>query len=380
MLAHGDAVTSHGESSTQELPQVEATCLIIPASHLSWHRLQLPKMAASRWKAALNGLLEDRLLDPPEAFHFALEPGFQAGNPQAQWVAACHRQVLQGLLTRLQEAGRTVVRILPEIVPTDTTCAWAHEQDQQPWLSMSGPMGVWSCPLSTETSLQNLRSWLESSPPSEVSSTPNCAALAERHFPDWTWTVEPWPSQWLRSAATAWNLAQFDVRLSAPNRRRASVGQWVELLLKDPAASSMRWALGALVAVQLTGLNLVALQERRTLSGLELEMHELLNKAAPGTGLVLDAPRQLERVWQQTRSGHGTPSGSDPESLLQALDRALSRLPMRVVRLEYQPVRSVVGLSDPTAGWVERINQGLAGSGWKAQAQGSDLLMTWSAQ
>ncbi len=377
--ASGDTVTAQGESSTQELPADESICLIVPARRMSWHRLTIPKIGAPRLQAALNGLLEDRLLDPPEELHFALEPAFKPGQPHPQWVAACDRQTLQHSLNHLQDAGRNVVRILPEIVPTASVCVLAHEQDQEPWLSVSGPSGVWSQPLPREGSVHDLRSWLGSSAPLECRSTPACAALVEQHFSDWSWAIETPASQWLRSSSTAWNLAQFDMRLSAQNRRNASLRQWGRQLISDPAWSSTRWGMGALLTVQIVGLNLVAWQERREIHYLEESIQQLLVKTAPDTRLVLDAPRQMEQALLQARAGNGTPSGSDPESLLQALDRGMSGMPVRLVRLEYNPNRTVVGLSGSGVALAERINQRLSGSGWKAQSQGNDLLMTWSA-
>ena len=51
----------------------------------------------------LEGLLEDRLLDEPEALHFALQPHVR--SPGTAWVATCERAWLASHLQALDEAG-----------------------------------------------------------------------------------------------------------------------------------------------------------------------------------------------------------------------------------------------------------------------------------
>ena len=69
---------------------------IAPASALSWHQVELPKgtnARSPRLRAVLEGLLEDKLLDEPEALHFALAPNAPATGPV--WVAVCDRAWLR---------------------------------------------------------------------------------------------------------------------------------------------------------------------------------------------------------------------------------------------------------------------------------------------
>ena len=69
------------------------------------------------------------------------------------------------------------------------------------------------------------------------------------------------PERWLQSLRQGWNLAQFDLKLSASQRR----GKWLprawRTLARDPAWRPVRWSLGALLGLQLLGLNLLAWQE-----------------------------------------------------------------------------------------------------------------------
>jgi general secretion pathway protein L len=78
------------------------TVVLVPALALSWHRVTLPEGRAkqpARWLPALQGVLEDRLLDDPAQLHMALQPGW-AKLPQP-WVAVCDRTWLSAHLQAL---------------------------------------------------------------------------------------------------------------------------------------------------------------------------------------------------------------------------------------------------------------------------------------
>eukprot|EP01034_Spumella_vulgaris_P029568 gene29568-36638_t len=73
--------------------QTEVVALV-PAGALSWHRVTLPAglhKQASRLQAALQGLLEDALLDDPAQLHLALQAQWK--NTEQPWVAAMGHRV-----------------------------------------------------------------------------------------------------------------------------------------------------------------------------------------------------------------------------------------------------------------------------------------------
>jgi general secretion pathway protein L len=75
----------------------------------------LQDKSQSRLRSVLDGLLEERLLDEPEQLHFAIQPQARAGEPL--WVAACNRDWLHAWLLAVEQAGRVVSRIVPEMEP-----------------------------------------------------------------------------------------------------------------------------------------------------------------------------------------------------------------------------------------------------------------------
>ena len=105
--------------------------VLVPVGQLSWHLLDLPKGTldrnffqegnAQRLRSVLDGLLEDRILDEPAQVHFAIEPGAQTGAPV--WVAACDRTWLTAWLGALEQLGRPVARIVPEMAPPTANAA-----------------------------------------------------------------------------------------------------------------------------------------------------------------------------------------------------------------------------------------------------------------
>ena len=78
--ANGQQVSDHGTCGASLLPTDDDVVLVLPVRAVSWHRLTVPKVAASRLRAVLDGLLEERVLADTTELHFALEPGGRAGQ------------------------------------------------------------------------------------------------------------------------------------------------------------------------------------------------------------------------------------------------------------------------------------------------------------
>ena len=75
-----NTLLSSGSAALNLLPQADKTILVAPAQALSWHQIDLPKVPKARLRAALDGLLEDRLLDDTHAMSFALSPDASTGK------------------------------------------------------------------------------------------------------------------------------------------------------------------------------------------------------------------------------------------------------------------------------------------------------------
>lgn len=371
VLPGADAVTPrHGRGPVSLLPRGQDVVLVLPPLAVSWHAVALPRVPAHRVRAALEGLLEDRLLDEVEQLHFALEPGARPG--QTLWVAACRREPLAAWLALLQEAGQRVVRIVPGLSPLaagDEPRSWAFESGGQAWLARMDARGVVALPLAAvPVATDATGRWLADAP---------VAGAAEAHLQRPV-SVVTWP-QWLqRCTDSPWNLAQFGFSLSAGARRGQRLGQVWQAFWRSPAWRPARLGLVGLLLVQLLGLNLSARLEQRSQAQQRADIDRVLQQTFPSVTLVLDAPVQMQREVERLQRQAGVPDRSDLESLLAALGQALpgnGSLPTPD-RLVYRDGQLRLDGWRVEATRLQGLQDTLAQAGWRLQTDSEGLVLT----
>src|SRR5437868_3337257 len=220
----GEHAARHGAARASLLPLPaqagSETVALVPVSKLSWHRVDLPKGVgprSPRLRAVLEGLLEERLLDEPEALHFALQPQARAEAPA--WVATCEREWLRDALQVLEAAGRPVTRIVPEFAPHAQAALYAMGDPDDAVLVAVTPDGVTPLPLGAAA-----LALLPSLPAdTAVISEPAVAQVAEQvlqHAP----VLQQASERWVRAAQSGWDLAQFDLSSSGGARTMKKIG------------------------------------------------------------------------------------------------------------------------------------------------------------
>ena len=394
----GQYPAEDGESAVALLPRDEELILALPPRAISWHRVPLPRVSGPRLRAALDGLLEDQVLSDVGTLHHALEPGGRPG--QTVWVASTDRARLREWLAALENSGRPVTRIAPllwPVMPAQLPGAsgstrsfamdapgqlhWAHIDGEEAWLASAGALGVSCLPLLRDRPLplqalmpgagenlgttDNLDVWL---------ADPAVTELAERAIGHPFDPVPP--AQWLlRAGQTDWNLAQFDLSLSSGARRGQRWRRAWRQFRSAPQWRAARWGLGALVAVQLLGLNVAAWQERQSLQAKQDAVRDTLTRSFPQVGVVLDAPVQMQREVARLQQASGQLATSDLESLLGAFDQAAGQQPPAPAKLGYEA--GVLRLSGWNGGEepVRAVQQALQGAGWRAQFDGNELAL-----
>jgi general secretion pathway protein L len=391
---NGETVIDSGQSAASLLLRDDDVVLVLPPRVVSWHRMAVPKVGGARLRAVLDGLLEDRLLTDTADMHFALEPGGRAG--QTVWIAACERGWLRGWLQALEAAGRPVARIVPALWPLTPvdgampTLHWAHDEGNQIWLASASPLGVRCTPLGDggpiglgEPALGGLSAaagsvaheLLNADPATtRLLADPAAAGLAERTFNQRFDLIAK--SAWLLQCAQSdWNLAQFDLSLSAGARRGQRLHQTLRRLRSAPDWRPARWGLGALVAVQLLGLNLAAWTERNSLSAKQQAVTQTLQQTFPQVTLVLDGPVQMQRELSRLQQASGQLSGGDLETLLGALAQ---NTPMA------DAAPGSVGFTTGelrAGGWaldeagLKEVQDALERSGWRVRSDGAELTV-----
>ncbi len=368
------------------LPPSRELVLVVPAALLSWHDVDLPKIGAGRWRAALESLLEDKLLVEPDQLHLALEPGARAGRRLK--LVACQRAWLRGALQALAQAGRQVTRIVPEFEP-GPAALHLQGQPERGWLVACTPQSVHALPLGhpLPEALQTAQAVANSllaqasasgapgaspetaaapAPEVPVHAEPSLAAAAERAFGSGAHLVQPGHSLRM-AAASGWNLAQFELTPSTPLAR--SLGRQSRQWLWEPAWRPARWGLAALLLVHLLGLNTWAWLEQRAQADRQQTAQRLLTDNFPNVTLVLDPLLQMQRETERLARASGMAGTGDLGPMLTALAPWGTRPAQRIDHQKRQLT---------LVGWQplgEAAAAALARSGYQLEAQGDAWIL-----
>ena len=342
---------------------------VVPADALSWHRVEWPRgitTRSPRLRAVLEGLLEEHLLDEPEALHFAVEPHARPG--EATWIAVCDRPWLRACLQALEAGGHRIMRIVPEIAPQSPAALYALGEPMQPMWVARTARGVLVVPLAATSmalfpALPDDALYL-----AEPALAEQTESLLQRPL-----VLQPAAERWLQAAQSEWNLAQFEFarsgRLRALRRLATAFAVW----WRSPAWRPTRWGLAFMVVANLIGLQVWAWRERAALETQRVAIREVLTNTFPQVKSVIDAPAQMAREVAALRQATATPASTDLETQLGAL---ASAAPDRTVQgLDYtRDTLRVRGL-----GWtaidLRHAQPALQAQGLTASLEGDALVL-----
>lgn len=371
----GRTLQDHGTAAAALLPLPRGAgaeiVALVPVQALSWHRVDLPKGVAAgspRLRSVLEGLLEEQLLDEPEAVHLALQPGARPGEPA--WVATCDRAWLRNALQLLETADRPVGRIVPEFAPEGELALVALGDPEQPMVVTAGAGGVVALPLN-HACLPLLPELPDDAP---RVAEPGVAGVAEQVLQH-KMTLQQAPQRWLEAARTRWDLAQFEFASSGRTRalKKFATG-WAEVLRGAPWRPA-RWGAVALVVVNLVGLNAWAWKERAGLDDKRDAVRRTLTEMFPQVRVIVDAPIQMEREVATLRQLTGVASPRDLDALLAALaavvptDRTPARLDFATGELRAAGLQLDPDQFRAVAGQLKAL-------GYNAVADGDTLTLT----
>jgi len=382
---NGQQLAEHGTSAVSLLPADDDVVLVLPPHAVSWHRATLPRVANTKLRAVLDGVLEEHLLSDSADLHFALEPGGRSG--QTVWVAACHKAWLKTWLQVLEDAGRPVSRIVPSIWPhlassrsvAPSTVHWAHHQAGRPWLASASALGVVCTPLQPGSAgaASLVMPAAESETPDGATqwlTEPAAAAEAEQLLGQ-RFELVALPAWLLRCAQSEWNLAQFDLSLSSTARRGQRLRQTLRQWRSAPAWRPARWGLAALLLVQLIGLNGAAWQERRVLAAKQQALGQTLQRSFPQVTLVLDAPLQMQRELSRLQQASGTLSHGDLEAMLGVLGQGTEDPASALSSIDFSDDEGRFTVTPDSEDALPALQQTLQRSGWRAQLKDTELTL-----
>ncbi|MDM0056053.1 type II secretion system protein GspL [Variovorax fucosicus] len=370
----GRTLLSHGSAPLALLPAGDEVTVLVPGAALSWHTVTLPQGnlgGAARLRSVLDGLLEERLLDEPEALHFALEPGAKPGA--TVWVAASQRIALRAAVQALEAAGRRVTRIVPEFAPQPDgapALLFATGEPEAAQLTICDASGVATLPLNAAGLA------LVGSAPLDTavaSAEPAVAAMAEallgQRLP-----IAQAPERWLQAARAPWDLAQFDLASSGRARAGKKFSALLQTLRHAPQWRAARWGAVALVLAQLIGLNAWAWKERSALDAKRGSINAMLTQTFPSVKLVVDAPVQMAREVAVLQQATGGVAALDLEPMLVALAASLPR--GRVPNaLDYSAGQLRLRGLNLSADELTGLSNTLAPRGYSARSEGDLLLV-----
>lgn len=279
-----DALVEHGSAPLALLPRAGEVVAVVPARMLSWHQIVLPRVNRARLRQALDGLLEERLLDDPRSLHFALAPGAAAGDKV--WVVACNQAWLLTALQAFESHGLRVARVVPACAPLPAGSAailHAVGSTDNPWLVRCADDGVQTLPLGPGTqTVLNLSGYAVL-----AAAEPAVAALAEQLL-DGQVRVQHIAQGLVDAARSDWDMAQFELTSTSGTRAARRVAQVWAQWSASAAWRSGRWGLAMLLLAHLLGLNVWAWKERSALQAKRAEVSSLLTQTFPKIGFVVN--------------------------------------------------------------------------------------------
>ena len=366
----GLGVQTQGRSAASLLPAATSVIAVLADTDVSWHRITLPKAPAARLRAALEGVLEEQLLDDVDAVHLALAPQATAG--QATWVAAVDRRWLRGELAALETANVFVDRVVPMSWPDDPPLGHFSEAYAEAAGSTQDVVLTWAnadgvIALRLEGGLA--RAMLPASLPETTrwTTSPAAASVAE-HWLGSPVKVLPASQRALQAARSLWNLRQFDLvrRTRGARALRDTLRQWF-----SPAWWPVRAGVYALLVAQVVGLNLWAWQQRSSLQGKRASIVSLVKTTFPGVS-EFDIARDLNAVVQREanalRTIAGKPGDADLEALLQAAASAWPADQPPAETLRYESGRLTLGANGWSAAQVDQFRSLLRPGGWSVDS------------
>ena len=316
-----------GTLSLSELPKADSTVLVVPARALSWHQIDLPKVPKARLRAALDGLLEEHVLDDTSAMAFALSPQAQAGKAAAgAWVAACDKAWLDSALQTFDAAGCRVTQVVPEFWPQNEPLICVTGTPEEAWITRADAQGVMTIPLHAGDTSGVLEALLANFPPTTpIGAEPAVVALAETSLAHKV-EVRQQATGLLHSASSLWELAQFEQSLSGDSQgMKSAIRQW-QAFWQSPAWRPARWGLVAFLCANVVGLNAWAWQQQASVANKRAQLSTILTQTFPGVKTVVDPALQMSRELSLLRQSTGASGAQNFESMLSAFGATNSTL------------------------------------------------------
>jgi general secretion pathway protein L len=362
----GRTIMRQGYAPLVLLDKLASTVLIVPTQRLSFHLINLPKAPAAKLRAALEGVLEELVLDDPVDLAFAIAP--QAQEKNATWVAIYEKAWIKSVLDSFDLAGHKITRIIPQNHPSLTPTFEVQGNEDSPWLVRSDHTGVVASPLKLSAHLCTKLSADEI-----IYSPPNLATNTEKYTAKEP-VIRSIGQSILHAAITDWDLAQFDIKVGGTSPALRKIKMFIESFKYEKHWGFARWGVILLLLIQIIGLNFVAWKESQQIKLKQQEGTKILQQTFPEVKLVVNAPLQMERQVDILRQTSASLGSNDLETLLSLIG---SILPDEVHPTAYQYQNQELTISGlPNEAFIIQNMQAQAKqNGYELVLQGNSFVL-----
>jgi general secretion pathway protein L len=346
VTADEQRVSEQGRAMADELPHAAQAVVVLRPGDVAFQRVDIPKAPAARLRAALAAVMEDALLEDEFDVHLAVAPGAKPGT--TDWVAVTNRRWLRAQLEALEAANVQVDTAVPAWWPDEGAAGHifrrAGGEEAELMLAWRDEHGAICVPLASEVA-RALVTALAEDTPVRWTASPEAAAVASQYVGSPVAAVTD-AEQALRATRSGWNLRQFD--LASQRRGVRQLREIATRFFYDPRWRVTRVAVLALVAVQLLGLNVRAIQEHRAVEQKQEALVQKFKDTFPTVKSVYDPPAQAQKELDALRAAAGRPGNGDLETLLLAAESAWPPAHSPVESLHYETGKLVL----PAASWT----------------------------
>ncbi len=374
----GLALEAQGRAPAALLPKATTVIAVLADADTGWHRIVLPRAPAGRLRAALGGLLEERLLEDDDDVHLALAPGAIAGQPT--WVAAVSRRWLRAELAALEKAEVFVDRVVPMAWPDDPPIGHFAETEVDPGGGAHGIALHWAhadgvANVRLQGGLARALVPQPAPPETRWSATPGAVAAAEQWLGGPVRVMPP-GQRLLQAARSLWNLRQFELA------RRTRGGRALRDTLRQFLSREwrpVRYGLVALAIAQIVGLNLWAWHQRQAIESRQLAMQSLVRTTYPNIApadVQRDADAVMQREAQALRTLAGKPGDTDIEPMLQAAASAWPPERPPVETLRFEPGRLTLLANGWSDAQIAQFRSLLRASGFGVESNEGRLVVS----
>ena len=314
LLSANDRLLSSGREQAALLPRGARVVAVVDALDASVMAVTLPAMPSSRLQAALNGALEDRLLQDAGQLHLSVGPLAEDGS--VTLACAVQKTLLQQAIADLAQAGQEPSGIVPEaalLAPGDALLQTSEQGPRLLWRDLQGE-AAWlplilaadaAAPQALPLPVTPEHLWVQDQAQPQLSWLDLPPELTPATISDAGWMA--------RAAQSPWNLRQFDL---APKHALSRGWAGVREQLATPAWRRVGALLGLLAVVQLVGMNAAAFMLSRQESQLRQKLDATAAEALPGVPAILDARLQVQRALVEARLRTGRPGDGDLDVLM----------------------------------------------------------------